>query len=642
MRQPKLAPIAALALSLLGAVADARADAARVALVIGEGGYKSAPTLANPPNDASDIAQELRTLGFDVTLRVDLGQTELKQAVNDFGRRAQSAEVSLFYYGGHGVQLESQNYLIPVDAELHKAADIVRSAVSLNSIISAMATSRGRRLIFLDACRESPLKPNEAVAGLARLDAPADFLIAYATRPNSVAFDGAGRNSPFAQALLNNLLKKGVDVSNLMISVTSDVVATTGGEQTPVGESSLTKQVFLAGQGAADESFEAALWRAAAPGRDGDLLQTYLKRYPAGPHAADARALIAEKSAAPAQPQDSSTEEAIWRFALATREPSLVDLYRTRFPEGSHARDAEELADKLSQGKGADKDPGAQCDRLATHPHDATASAPGVELETLAANSEPAIAACERAVAAAPQQAHYQALLARANFAARRYDEAARLYRSAAQAGDARAMWSLARLMERGDHVAKDVAGAYALYEQAATRGLPDGAIDVAVALTEGKALHKDLGRAYRLLKGAADAGSAIATFDLGKFAEDGSGGRPGEALDLYRRAAALGEPNGHRAAAVLLDEGRNVAKDPEAAAEELLRAVAADSGVALRELTAAAQIWSPATVAAVERRLKGAGYYAGAVDGRSGPALAPALKRWRLLGDPRRAQSAK
>ena len=96
MRQPKLAPIAALALSLLGAVADARADAARVALVIGEGGYKSAPTLANPPNDASDIAQELRTLGFDVTLRVDLGQTELKQAVNDFGRRAQSAEVSLF------------------------------------------------------------------------------------------------------------------------------------------------------------------------------------------------------------------------------------------------------------------------------------------------------------------------------------------------------------------------------------------------------------------------------------------------------------------------------------------------------------------------------------------------------------------
>ena len=145
-------------------------------------------------------------------------------------------------------------------------------------------------------------------------------------------------------------------------------------------------------------------------------------------------------------------------------------------------------------------------------------------------------------------------------------------------------------------------------------------------------------------MKTAADQGSAIATFDLGKFADDGMGGSPGDALVLYRRAAALGEPNGHRAAAVLLDEGRHAAKDPEAAADELLKAVAADSGLAVNELTGPAQAWAPATVSALQRRLKAAGYYAGLVDGRSGPALAPALKRWRLLGDPRGpiAQSAK
>ena len=184
--------VAAAALAALAALSDARAEGARIALVIGEGGYKSAPTLTNPPNDARDIAQELRTLGFDVNLRVDLGQTEMLQAINDFGARAAGAEVSVLYYGGHGVQLQSQNYLIPIDIELHKAEDIARGSVSLNSIIAAMATSKGRRLIFLDACRENPLKRDEAIAGLARLDAPADFLIAYATRPDAVAFDGAG------------------------------------------------------------------------------------------------------------------------------------------------------------------------------------------------------------------------------------------------------------------------------------------------------------------------------------------------------------------------------------------------------------------------------------------------------------------
>ena len=98
----------------------------------------------------------------------------------------------------------------------------------------------------------------------------------------------------------------------------------------------------------------------------------------------------------------------------------------------------------------------------------------------------------------------------------------------------------------------------------------------------------------------------------------------------------ALGEPNGYRAAAVLLDEGRHTLKNPDAAADELLRAVSADSGVAKGELTGPTQTWSPATVMALQKRLKAAGYYAGALDGRSGPGLEPALKRWRLLGDPR------
>jgi uncharacterized caspase-like protein len=634
---------AGLALSVLST--PAAADQ-RVALVIGEGGYQAAPELANPPNDARDIAQALRTLGFDVTLRIDVDQAQMTKAIADFGARAQHADISLFYYGGHGLQIQQRNYLVPVDAVLRSVADVEQRTVTLDSVIDAMAKAPGRRLVFLDACRENPAKRQnvEATPGLARVGKAADFMIAFATQPDAVAFDGAGRNSPFAQALLAHLTSSGVDLSNMMIAVNHDVSVATGGEQVPWENFSLTRQVYLAGEGPADASPEAALWRLAAPARDGALLDVYLQRYPGGPHAADARSLLKTAAKPAEQPKNRSAEEELWRLALSSREPALVELYRTRFPNGAHARDAEDLAARLAQSQASASDPGIQCDRLATHPNDATASAPGVDLATLAVNAPTAIAACEKAWKASPDSAHYQALLARAQFAAGHFDEAVKLYRAAAAAGDARALVSLGRLEETGDHVPKDVAGAYALYEKAAERGGADGAINVAVALAEGKILPKNLARAYDLLKKAADGGSAIATFDLGKFADGGLGGQASEALALFRRAAALGEPNGHRAAAVLLDEGRHTAKDPEAAADELLKAVASDSGLAINELTGHEQAWSPATVSALQRRLKAAGYYAGLVDGRSGPALAPALKRWRLFGDPRGvvAQSTK
>src|SRR5262249_46476571 len=127
--------------------------------------------------------------------------------------------------------------------------------------------------------------------------------------------------------------------------------------------------------------------------------------------------------------------------------------------------------------------PESDCERLATHPHDATASVNGVEMESLKKNAEAAIQACSKAAAAHPEIAHYQALLARATFAAGRYDDGVALYRKAADANDARAMVSLGLLLEAGDHVRKDLKAAYALYEKAAARGSADGALDLAVAL---------------------------------------------------------------------------------------------------------------------------------------------------------------
>ena len=159
------------------------------------------------------------------------------------------------------------------------------------------------------------------------------------------------------------------------------------------------------------------------------------------------------------------------------------------------------------------------------------------------------------------------------------------------------------------------------------------------MALIKGKGIDVDIPRALALLEKASDSGSARASYDLATLVASGVGGKPpGEALALFRRAAAEGYPQAYRAAAVLLDEGRGVAKNPAAAAEDLLRAVAADAGEARVELTGKTQIWTAETVRELQARLKSAGYFTGAVDGKSGPALGPALTQWRLLGAPQRS----
>ena len=256
----------------------------------------------------------------------------------------------------------------------------------------------------------------------------------------------------------------------------------------------------------------------------------------------------------------------------------------------------------------------------------------------LAANASRAIEACKQAVSAHPEIPHYIALLARATFAARHFDEAMALYKQAADAGDSRALYSLGFLTELGDHTPKDIKAAYALYEKAAERGNADGAINLAVALWEGKILEKNAPRAVALLQKASQSGSAKATFDFAELVDEGANGKPSQALALFEQAGALGEPRGYRAAAGLLDVGRNVAKDPEAAADLLLRCVISDSGQCLTELTSKTQNWTPETVKVVETRLKAAGYYAGPIDGKSGPQLSPALKQWRLLGAPQKS----
>lgn len=618
----------------------------RVALVMGLSAYRGLQELKNPKNDATDVSEALKQQGFEVLFGEDLGMAAMRDLIARFTARAREADVSLFYYAGHGFQVDSQNYLVPVDAVIKDAVSVKQSTISLQTVLSGLEGARGLHLIFLDACRNNPLPQGAAGAGailrdgLARVGNAANFLLAFATQPDNVAYDGAGRNSPFANALLSHIATRGQDIASMMIKVRRDVIAATGGQQIPWENSSLTRQFAFRPGAPEAASPEVQLWQLGVGLRDPALLKLYIERFPTGAHVSEARTyldptkLASLEGGGTIRSADAAGDDAMWDLASRMRMRPLAEFYLQRFPAGRHGDDARKLLETLPDISSTDIPPETLCERLATHPRDATANLDGVPLDTLIANADRAIVACRQAMATHAQMPNYMALLARALWAANQRGEALQLYRNAADRGNLRAMVSLGLILEAGDGVPKDVRGAYALYDRAATGGSPDGAINLAVALMQGSALPRNVPRAIELLTTASGQGSAIATFNLGVLAEQGTNGTPNQALGYFRKAVELGDVRGYRAAAVLLDEGRGTRKDPDAAAEALLRAVAADSGDALDELTKATKSWTPDTVRALQQRLQREGFYQGALDGRTGPKLRQSLLRWRQVGN--------
>ena len=629
--------VAAFALVLLAVPLRPAWAEVRVALVIGNADYSDVPVLENPVNDARDIAAAFESLNFRVHLGEDLTQVGMRTLFAEFLDAAQQADVSAVYFAGHGLQSGARNYLVPTDATLTDPETFMEGLIPLDDFLVELEKTPGLKLIFLDACRDNPLGADGDQDGLARVGSAADFLFAFATNPDDVAYDGLGRNSFFTAAILSRIHTPGQDISEMMIGVRRDVLSATGGRQIPWENSSLTRQFrFLPGEETV--SPETMLWQLASRAQDPVLMHLYLERFPEGAHVADVQNFLqigdgsVGDSVIRRLPGTADLEaERLWSLAQRTRMRPLVVRYLELFPHGANADEARRMLDALPAA--ADDAPVRQCERLATHPRDATANTAGVELTTLVRNAQAAVAACQAAVDAFPGVPHLVALLARAKVAAGARDEAFALFQQASEAGDLRAMVSLGLLHEVGDGVPRNIDTAIRLYEQAAEAGSPDAAINLAVALFEGRGVERNVARAIDLLGEASAAGSAMATFNLGVLEDRGVAQTGRSALDLYLRAAREGEHNGYRAAATLLDEGRGVPRDPARAAELLLRAVAADDGHALSELISPESDWTAPTIRALQERLRVAGHYVGAIDGISGPSLEDALRSWRNGG---------
>jgi len=243
----------AVAASLWAPPSQAASD--RVALVIGNGAYENAAQLANPPNDASDVAKALRNIGFDVVEGHNLGKRDMEGKIREFGKKLDNANLALFFYAGHGLQVSGRNYLVPIDAKLDRPADLNFETFDVNVVLQQMEAEKRVNLVFLDACRDNPLARTLARSmgtrsaavgqGLASIQGAVGTMIAYATQPDNVAMDGEGRNSPFTTALLKYIQTPGLEVSSLMKRVRSDVVAATRDRQVPWDHSSLMGDVVL-------------------------------------------------------------------------------------------------------------------------------------------------------------------------------------------------------------------------------------------------------------------------------------------------------------------------------------------------------------------------------------------------------------
>jgi hypothetical protein len=263
-RMPRVLIVALIALASLAwqaGVSDRAWAQRRVALVIGNSAYKHTGALPNPRNDAADVAAALARHGFQVIEGLDLDKTAFDRRIRDFAIALEGASAGVFFYAGHGISVGGQNFLVPIDAELTSAAALEFEMVRTEVVQRVMERQTSTNILFLDACRDNPLSRNlarslgtrsmEIGKGLSAVEGGVGTLVSFSTQPGNVALDGAGRNSPFADALVKQLSTSNDDLGAILIAVRNDVMKNTERRQIPWEHSALTGRFFFAPQIAA-------------------------------------------------------------------------------------------------------------------------------------------------------------------------------------------------------------------------------------------------------------------------------------------------------------------------------------------------------------------------------------------------------
>lgn len=346
---------------------------ARLALVIGNAAYEHVPELANPRNDAEAMAEKLTSLGFEVIKGLDLDLNGMRKTVRNFVNKLDGTDIALFFYAGHGLQVNGQNYMAPIDATLGTYNDLEFEALPINLVLSAMERNTKTNLVFLDACRNNPLAVNLARSmgtrsasvgrGLAPVGSGVGTLVSFSTEPGNVALDGTGKNSPYTTALIKHLGTPGEDIGLNMKSVRRDVLKATDGKQVPWEHSSLTGEVVLriddsvastpdvvinSGVNAGTQKTfgnsqhrqtELVFWNSVKDSTEPEAIEIYLRRYPKGVFSGLAAVRLSalkrrQENGVQGRPVDSSTEIAYWKSIESGGSAAFFKSYIAKYPNG--------------------------------------------------------------------------------------------------------------------------------------------------------------------------------------------------------------------------------------------------------------------------------------------------------------------
>src|ERR1700681_2624037 len=319
-----------LSLICMAFTANAAKADKRVAFVVGNGAYKNVAALPNPAVDAKSMAKLLRNVGFDVVEGSNLTRDKMTEKLLDFGKKAEGADVALFFYAGHGIAVNGTNYLLPVDADLKSEMDVkLGAAINVDLTLEQTMSDAKVKLVFLDACRDNPFaakirsaKATRSVSvasGLAEMKSGEGTLIAFATGPGQTALeDREGANSPFTRALIAHITSPGVEIQQAMTEVRAQVNEETSRNQLPWGHTNLIGSVYLnpvagaAGQQADAPNTPAVVagpvsevelefWRSIKDSNKPEELNAYLTNYPNGQFKSLALARIASLQDGPSR-----------------------------------------------------------------------------------------------------------------------------------------------------------------------------------------------------------------------------------------------------------------------------------------------------------------------------------------------------
>ncbi|HEX8198276.1 MAG TPA: SUMF1/EgtB/PvdO family nonheme iron enzyme [Pyrinomonadaceae bacterium] len=338
---------------------DKSDSAKRIALVIGIATYTNAKPLPNPANDADDMTATLKTLGFEVFSGTNQNKRQIETLIRQFGKRlAETKGTGLFYYAGHGVQVNGENFLVPVDAEIPEEVDVRYAAVSINYVLDNMRWAENDlNIVILDACRNNPFarswtrkRAADEDKGLARISPPQGTVVMYATQPGDTADDGKGRNGLFTSVLLKEIKKPNVELDSMIKAVTRGVLDASKAlskTQYPWREGSYVGDFYFAvkeagntaakpetskpaiddsdpnfGTAADAKTVEREVFRSIQNSTDIGELRAVLEEYPTSQYAAGARLKL---------------EQLVWNSVKDSKDKAKILAYLNEFKDGANA-----------------------------------------------------------------------------------------------------------------------------------------------------------------------------------------------------------------------------------------------------------------------------------------------------------------